>query len=68
MSLHRPAPAPLTGLDPGGHTPGRRLWPFVAGGVVAGLLVVALVAAFVVRRDGGAAADAPAVPPYWPKV
>jgi hypothetical protein len=60
MSLHRPAPAPLTGLDPGGHTPGRRLWPFVAGGVVAGLLVVALVAAFVVRRDGGAAADAPA--------
>lgn len=56
MSLHRPTPAPPTGFEPGVHPPRRRLWPFVVGGVVAGLLVVALVAAFAVRRDSEPAA------------
>lgn len=48
MSLHRPAPA---------HRPHRRLWPFILSGLLAGLLVVALTALFVVRRDDTATAD-----------
>jgi hypothetical protein len=55
MSLNRPGPASLTGFEPGGRPPRRRVWPFVAGGAVARLLVVALVAAFVIRPDDGTA-------------
>lgn len=54
---HHPAPAPPMGFGPNDRPPRRRLWPFVSGGLIAGLVVVALVAAFVVRRDD-AAADA----------
>jgi hypothetical protein len=52
MSLHRPAPAPRTEIE---SPPRRRLWPFILSGLLAGLLVVALVAAFVVRRDDATA-------------
>ncbi len=42
MSHRRPAPAPPIGLGPNDRPPRRRLWPFVSGGVIAGLVVVAL--------------------------
>lgn len=59
MSVHRPAPAQLPAFEP---PPGRRkLWPFIAGGTVAGLLVVAVIAAVAVRRDAGPPAPASAV-------
>jgi hypothetical protein len=44
-------------LAPVSARPRRRLWPFVTTGVVAGLVVVAVVTLFAVRRD---AAPAPA--------
>jgi hypothetical protein len=51
------------GYEPNDQPPRRRLWPFVSGGVIAGLLVVGLVAAFVVRRDDAAAGAEPRTAP-----
>jgi hypothetical protein len=63
MSHRRPTPAPPMDFGPNDRPPRRRLWPFVSGGVIAGLVVVALVTVFVVRRDDAAAGAEPRTAP-----